>query len=79
MHAAITGDMDADGDKDIIAAIEYSDQIVWYENGGGFTPTWTPHLVSPFTDAAHGIFGSDLDSDGNLDILASRGWQGGLV
>jgi len=74
VHAAITGDMDADGDKDIIAAIEYSDQIVWYENGGGFTPTWTPHLVSPFTDAAHGVFGSDLDSDGDLDILsASRG------
>jgi hypothetical protein len=74
VHAAITGDMDADGDKDIIAAIEYSDQIVWYENGGGFTPTWTERLISPFTDVAHGVFTSDLDADGDLDVLsASRG------
>jgi len=66
--------MDADGDKDIIAAIEYSDQIMWYENGGGFLPTWTPHLISPFTDVAHGVFASDLDKDGDLDVLsASRG------
>jgi hypothetical protein len=74
VHAAITGDMDADGDKDIIGAIEYSDQIIWYENGGGFTPTWTPHLISPFTDVAHSVFVSDLDIDGDLDVLsASRG------
>lgn len=74
VHAAITGDMDADGDKDIIAAIEYSDQIIWYENGGGFTPTWTERLITPFTDVAHGVFTSDIDADGDLDVLsASRG------
>ncbi len=74
VHAAITGDMDADGDKDIIGALEYSDQIVWYENSGGFFPMWTEHLISPFTDVAHAVFVSDLDTDGDLDVLsASRG------
>ncbi|HAJ36818.1 MAG TPA: hypothetical protein DCL15_14135 [Chloroflexi bacterium] len=74
VHAAITGDMDADGDKDIIAAIEYTDQVIWYENGGGFFPTWTPHLITPFTDVTHSVFVSDIDADGDLDVLsASRG------
>jgi hypothetical protein len=71
VHAAIAGDMDGDGDKDIIAAVEYSDQIIWYENGGGFTPTWTERLISPFTDVAHGVFVSDLDTDGDLDVLSA--------
>jgi len=74
VHAAITADMDGDGDKDIIAANEYADRIVWYENGGGFTPTFTERLISPFTDVAHGIFTADLDTDGDIDVLsASRG------
>ena len=74
VHAAITADMDGDGDKDIIAANEYADRIVWYENGGGFTPTFTEQVISPFADVAHGVFTADLDSDGDTDVLsASRG------
>ena len=71
VHAAITADMDGDGDKDIVGAIEYADKIVWYENGGGFTPTFTEHLISPFADVAHGVFAADLDTDGDIDVLSA--------
>ena len=74
VHAAITADVDMDGDKDVIAAVEYTDEIIWYESSGGFTPVFTPHLISPFADIAHGVFADDIDSDGDVDILsASRG------
>ncbi len=74
VHAAIAVDVDMDGDQDIVAAVEYTDQIIWYESSGGFTPAFTPHLVSPFADIAHGVFADDIDGDGDVDILsASRG------
>ncbi len=71
VHAAIAADMDGDGDLDIVAAVEYSDQIVWYENLGGVIPTWTEHLISPFAQTAHGVFVADLDNDGDLDVLSA--------
>lgn len=71
VHAAIAADMDGDGDLDIVGAIEYANQIVWYENLGGVIPTWTEHLISPFAQVAHGIAVADLDGDGDLDALSA--------
>lgn len=71
VHSAIVADMDGDGDIDIVAAIEYSNQIVWYENLGGIVPIWTEHLISPFAQVAHAVFVEDLDGDGDLDVLSA--------
>lgn len=71
VHAAIGADVDGDGDIDIVAAIEYSNQIVWYENLGGVVPTWKEHLISPFAQVAHNVFVADMDGDGDLDVLSA--------
>ncbi|MFO7631517.1 MAG: FG-GAP-like repeat-containing protein, partial [Caldilinea sp.] len=76
VHAAIAADMDGDGDMDIVAAVEYSNQIVWYENLGGVIPTWTEHLISPFAQVAHGVFVADLDGDGDLDVISASRQDG---
>lgn len=71
VHAAIAADMDGDGDMDIVAAVEYANQITWYENLGGFMPAWREHVISPFAQVAHGVFVADLDGDGDLDALSA--------
>lgn len=61
------GDVDEDGDKDIIAVGHYS--VRWYENDGNGNFT-NYHIIdnsgSPYAGA---VFYSDIDNDGRLDIV----------
>ncbi|MBW7885395.1 MAG: VCBS repeat-containing protein, partial [Caldilineaceae bacterium] len=79
VHAAIASDMDGDGDLDIVAAVEYSDEIIWYESSGGYTPSFTAHVISAFADVAHGVFAADLDNDGDLDVLSASRADGKIA
>ncbi|HFE65618.1 MAG TPA: VCBS repeat-containing protein, partial [Chloroflexi bacterium] len=73
-RSVYTGDLDNDGDRDIVTASFGYDNAVagavyWFENDGATPPSFTPHtLVSPVA-GAHGTFIADLDDDGNADIL----------
>jgi hypothetical protein len=71
VHAVYTGDVDQDGDNDVIAAIEFSNTVAWYENNGGAVPGFTEHVIVNSTMAAHGIYAADLDGDGDLDVLSA--------
>ena len=70
-HAVYTGDADNDGDIDIFAAVELDRSIEWYENNGAPLPTFTRHKISEAMKGAHGIYAADMDSDGDLDVLAA--------
>ncbi|MBI3281379.1 MAG: VCBS repeat-containing protein [Acidobacteria bacterium] len=55
------GDIDADGDLDIIIP-KTGTGVVWYEN-----PSWRLHKVD--SDPAHDVEVGDVDRDGRLDIV----------
>jgi len=75
-------DLDGDGDLDVVLAMGFSPkvdertvhQIVWYENTGELQndELWPKHRISVLLQAFEAV-PADLDSDGDLDIVAT-GW-----
>ena len=65
------GDIDNDGDIDIIAASYYDNTIGWFEN---FDSLGSFSKLRPITTKAinaQGITTSDLDGDGDLDVISA--------
>ena len=61
------GDIDGDGDLDIVEA-DQSNKIYWYENDG--LGEFNEHIVSNVNGPYH-TYSADLDGDGDMDILSS--------
>ena len=66
------GDIDGDGDADLLVATGLNGSIVWYESDGNTNPSYpVSHLIdNNILDAAHASL-VDLDGDGDLDIIAA--------
>jgi len=68
------GDIDGDGDDDIV--IPNSSGLQWYENplplGDPRTDTWTEHPVGPAGANNHDVELADIDDDMDLDIVTRR-------
>lgn len=69
---AVTGDLDGDGDVDVIGSgctggRQVAGEICWFENTGDAKGEWKRH---PFKDylGACTIIATDFDADGKLDI-----------
>jgi len=67
-------DLDGDGDRDVIAALEESGTVVWYENEGGGVFADEQFVAASFP-GARDLNVADLDGDGDLDVAASAGAQ----
>ena len=64
-------DLDGDGLMDVVASMWLGDNIVaWYGSGGG-DPTWTEQLIYYPVYGAHSVRASDVDLDGDPDLIAS--------
>ena len=68
VHAA---DMDGDGDVDVLSAHAGDDKIAWYENINGQGSFGQKQVVSGAAGAGRSVFASDVDGDGDMDVLAA--------
>jgi len=69
-------DVDGDGDIDAVGASYNGDDVRWWENVNGSGTNWDEHVVSNSFNGARSVFASDVDGDGDTDILgaASLEW-----
>ena len=63
-------DLDKDGDKDFLVALE-NQPLIWYENDGN--QNFTEHNISTFFMESWSVKAVDIDLDSDMDILLATG------
>jgi hypothetical protein len=65
-------DLDRDGDVDVLGAANYAHDVTWWENDGSpGDGGWTPHTIDGNFDGAHCVYATDVDGDGDVDVLGA--------
>lgn len=67
---AYPADLDGDGDIDIVGASGINSDIFWYENTDGLANFSLSQQISAQGSGFYSLFTSDLDNDGDMDIIA---------
>ena len=65
------GDFDRNGVMDILAGGEISSEVAWFQNNAGDGSSWTKKLIDNGLASLKSVAVGDLDSDGDLDVLAA--------
>ena len=71
VSSAVFSDIDADGDVDLLLALDWGPLTILRNDGGLFTDATTALGLQSFTSRWNGIATGDLDGDGRLDIVAT--------
>ena len=69
--SVFAGDLDNDGDMDIVSASVYDNTVAWYENDGLDIPSWEFRQIDINAVGASSVFIADLDNDGDMDIVCA--------
>ncbi len=69
-------DIDGDGDMDVLSSFNDNSRIAWYENLDGLGNFGGIQYISSYTtsEGASGVYTSDLDGDGDVDVI-STSWN----
>lgn len=73
---AVSADVDADGDIDMLSASGADSKIAWYENTGGSPPVFVTHVITTTASNAKWVKTADIDGDGLLDVLSASEGNG---
>lgn len=67
------GDLDQDGDIDVVVSDVQNSRILWLENPNSTTGEWTAHTVYSGSDVqnCYSVDVGDIDGDGDPDIAAT--------
>jgi len=65
------GDIDSDGDIDVIGVAITANKILWWENNGEEPIEWIKHVVDPNFIGAHKVELINMDNDEDLDVLCA--------
>jgi len=70
------GDLDADGDVDLVSASTGDATIASFLNRGGSPPAFRRHILTSKADHPAGVALDDMDGDGDLDVLSASLFDG---
>ncbi|MEM7305463.1 MAG: FG-GAP-like repeat-containing protein [Planctomycetota bacterium] len=69
--AVAAADVDGDGDLDVVAGSFSDDTIAWFENTDGLATFGPGQTITTAADAFQSLRATDLDGDGDLDLLSA--------
>ncbi|MDC8000389.1 T9SS type A sorting domain-containing protein [Aequorivita todarodis] len=70
-YAVVAGDLDGDGDLDLIAAIDLAGTVAWYENLDGLGNFSTIKIIDNTIGSPQFVSVADMDGDGDLDVVGN--------
>jgi hypothetical protein len=78
VRSVFAADLDGDKDLDLISASMTDDKIAWYKNTDGLGIFSSQQVISNSVNGASSVFATDLDADGDMDIIAAS-LEGDLI
>ncbi|MEN8006264.1 MAG: FG-GAP-like repeat-containing protein [Candidatus Krumholzibacteriota bacterium] len=78
-HWVDVGDLDNDGDVDVLGAAYLADDVAWWRNEGGDPIVWTKQNIDTNFNGVLSAAAADMDGDGDLDVLAAAEFARGLT
>ncbi|MFK5982063.1 MAG: FG-GAP-like repeat-containing protein [Flavobacteriaceae bacterium] len=64
------GDIDNDGDNDVVSASKTDDTVIWFENYG-FGDFGAEQIISNTVNGVTSVYVIDIDNDGDMDVLSA--------